>query len=91
MASLCRDVKLSYITNVDVELRALQYQRAVPPRFTYTVVFPKEGQMRVAEQAQRSNKLAILWAVDNKNKVFFGPRGVPTKARVTPHLAFLWE
>jgi hypothetical protein len=37
----------------------------------YTVVFPKEGQMRVAREASRSNKFAILWADDQISRVFF--------------------
>jgi hypothetical protein len=40
-----------------------------------TVVFPKEGQMRFAGQASRSNKFAILWAADNRNKVFLDLEG----------------
>jgi hypothetical protein len=35
----------------------------------YTVLFPKESQMRFPGQASRSNKFAIPWAADNKNKV----------------------
>jgi putative transposase len=34
----------------------------------YTVLFPKEGQMRFPGQASRSNKFAILWAADSKNE-----------------------
>jgi hypothetical protein len=52
-------------------------------REAHTVVFPKEGPMRFAEQASRSNKFGIFWATDYRNEVFFGPRGVPMK------LAFL--
>jgi hypothetical protein len=56
-----------------------------------TVVFPKEGQTRFAGQGSRSNKFAIFWTADNMNSLFFGPRGVPKKARVTHYVVFLWE
>jgi hypothetical protein len=31
-------------------------------RIEYTVVFPKEGQMRFAGQVSLSNRFALLWA-----------------------------
>jgi hypothetical protein len=40
-----------------------------------TVVFPKEGQMRFAGQASRSNKLAIYWAADYRNKAILDLEG----------------
>jgi hypothetical protein len=36
----------------------------------HTVVFPKEGQMRLAGQASRSNKSEIFWTSDRRNNVF---------------------
>jgi hypothetical protein len=38
--------------------------------YTDTVVFPKEGQLRFAEKASRSNKFPILWAADYIIKLF---------------------
>jgi hypothetical protein len=34
-----------------------------------SVVFPKAGQMRLAGQASRSNKFAILWAANKRDKI----------------------
>jgi hypothetical protein len=39
------------------------------------VVFPKEGQMRLAGQASRSNKSEIFWASDHTNNLFLDPEG----------------
>jgi hypothetical protein len=38
--------------------------------YSCTVIFPKEGQMRVAGQASRPNKLAIPLAADHRHKLF---------------------
>jgi hypothetical protein len=46
----------------------------------FTVGPPPEGQTRVAGQASRSNKFAILWAAGQR--YIFRPRVVPKKARV---------
>jgi hypothetical protein len=40
-----------------------------------TVVYPKEGHMRVAGQASRSNKFALVWAADNRNNAFLELEG----------------
>jgi hypothetical protein len=40
-----------------------------------TVVFPKEGQMRLAEHASWSNKFSISWAADYKIRLFFDLEG----------------
>jgi hypothetical protein len=46
-------------------------------RHSHTVVFPKEGQLRVlvAGQASRSKKFAIFWAADNRNNLPFDLEG----------------
>jgi hypothetical protein len=43
--------------------------------FDNTMLFPKEGQMRFAGQASRSNKFAILLAIDHRTKCFFDLEG----------------
>jgi hypothetical protein len=49
--------------------------------------------MRVAGEASRSNRLAIFWASDNRNKAFLDLEGYLWKLalHVTRYLAFLWE
>jgi hypothetical protein len=41
----------------------------------HTVVFPKEGQMRFAGQASRSNKFAIYRGADSRNKAILDLEG----------------
>jgi hypothetical protein len=57
----------------------------------YTEVFPKQGPMRLAQQASRASIFAILWAADHRNRTLWAPIGVPKRAYVTCYLAFLWE
>jgi hypothetical protein len=47
----------------------------------YTVVFPKEGQMRVAREASRSNTFSIFLAADNRNSLFLGLEGTYESSR----------
>jgi hypothetical protein len=49
------------------------------PQSAYTVVIPKEGQIRFAEQASRSTEFAIFWAADSRNKSLLDLKGYLTK------------
>jgi hypothetical protein len=46
-----------------------------PSEFQFAVAYSNEGPMRFSGQASRSNKFAILWAADNRNKVFLAVDG----------------
>jgi hypothetical protein len=44
-------------------------------QYIYTVEFPKEGHMRLAGQASRSNKSKIFWASYHRNNLFSDFKG----------------